>query len=222
MAGVDWDRLLETCVVRTWNAVLTVGQPPIWRSEVGLRQGQVMPLGSDDLRSMVEELVEPGMKVEKGPGLSSFLLSYGGSERFRVDVIGEPCPTSIILTRILANAPELIREGSGWFEGWKVMDGALIWRDLVRFSKTDVIFAAGCPPLRWCEWGVTLYGAPVMTEEKIAEIVKTIKPPPAGCSEAAGYLLFRFRADGARDEFLVSVFGGGSPGMIHFMRMEVE
>jgi hypothetical protein len=132
MPKLEWDRTLETCLQRNRNALLIAGQPPYWRFDQGLGAGLVPCLDHEDIISMLEEITPGPDRIETVPGCRSFRLLYG-SDPYRVDMLGEPTPLAVVLTRLPLDAPAVLREGR---DGIK--DGMLMCRKSIGLNSCAV------------------------------------------------------------------------------------
>jgi hypothetical protein len=220
---LPWGRTLETCVKRKMNALLIANQPPYWRSHVGLCAGQVPSLDPEDIVSMLDEIAptpESG-RIEALPGCRSFRLMYG-TDRFRVDALGEPTTHSIVLTRLPPDAPALLRRGFGWYQGWRDEGHQMELDQLLAVAEQgdgDALVLPGCPPLVWTRWGLHAYSAAPFDDDVVCSMIDQITPPVESCVHERGRVKFCVHRR-TSDEFLAEVFRYPSPTLALLIRLQ--
>jgi hypothetical protein len=217
MPKLPWDRTLETCVKRKMNALLTANQPPYWRSHAGLCAGLVPSLDSEDIITMLDEIAptpESG-RMESLPGCRSFRLIYG-TDKFRVDALGEPTTHSVILTRLPRDAPALLRKGFGWYQGWHDEGRQMDLDQLLECAEQidgDALVVPGCPPLVWTRLGLHAYSTAPFDDDAVCSMIDEMMPPSELCLHKRGLVNFSVHRHASRNEHLAEVFGHPSPTM---------
>ncbi|MDB5321890.1 MAG: hypothetical protein JWN40_3521 [Phycisphaerales bacterium] len=215
MPKLAWGKILQTCVTKNMNALLVAGQPPYWRCDEGLCAGAVPSVEAEDILSMLDEIVPGPDRIEAIPGCRSFRLGYGsGTFQFRVDMLGEPTPLAVVLTRLPPDAPELLREGFGWYEGWNSSASQLSWDQLLREGQrfgADALVMPGCPPFVWSPWGLHAYSVAPLSDDLVCSMIDEITPDPARIAQGRGVIHFCVWLSQAHDQFIAEVFEHPSP-----------
>ena len=104
MAGVAWDRLLETCYRRDADvALVTAGSPPLLKLGEQWRALQMPPLEVDDVTSLASELLRP--KQGEADGYAYIEFSYGDVASYRVMAFGFPATRLLVVSRSRGSRP---------------------------------------------------------------------------------------------------------------------
>jgi hypothetical protein len=224
MPKLQWDSTLETCLQRNKNALLIAGQPPYWRFDEGLGAGLVPCLDHEDIISMLEEITPGPDRIETVPGCRSFRLLYG-SDPYRVDMLGEPTTLAVVLTRLPLDAPALLREGSGWYQGWNADVPEMNWNELLGSAKHfggDALVSPGSPPFIWSSWGLHAFDVAPLSDDVVCSMIDQITPPPELRVQRQGLVTFDVRLSQVSDEFRAEVFGYPSPTLALLIRSKSE
>ena len=217
MSTLVWDRLLETCVRRTGDAIILADKPSFLRCETGLRALRVDPMGRSDLKALVESMSGRVAPPEQIATFTFVDLEYNGV-RFRVTVVGLDSPQAVIVARLAANAEPLTGRGTGWET---VPKRAFSLLEMLSYRVTepaiDLILAGGHPPLAWAMDGIHVWAAPPLDDGDIAAGLSAL--PPYRSEERMvekGYSTFEYYPY-ADVRYRVASFRE-SPKFVHFMK----
>jgi Tfp pilus assembly pilus retraction ATPase PilT len=208
------DRILETCYQLNRNALLIAGQSPYWRLDGGLGEGKSPRLSAEGVAGMIHEIMPASDRIEKVPGCQSFRLRYG-TERFRVDALGEPTAYAVILTKLPSDAPVSLREGRNWYQDWSSRCAKMNWNELfdeAERAACDVLVVPGCPPFLWSTWGLHAFDTQILTDDDVCSMVADIMPAPESRLQRQGVCEFCMPArQPSGRAFRAAIFGYPSP-----------
>jgi len=108
MATVNMDRLLQACVKQDASDIhLTVGRPPVFRVDGGLRSLETKVLTPDDTTALMKSITpERNQEELQETGTTDFGFAFGDAARFRVAIFKQRGNIALVLrlipTRIMS------------------------------------------------------------------------------------------------------------------------
>jgi twitching motility protein PilT len=104
MATINMDRLLQACVKQDASDIhLTVGRPPVFRVDGGLRSLETKVLTPDDTTSLMKSITpEKNQEELQETGTTDFGFAFGDAARFRVSVFRQRGNITLVL-RLIPN-----------------------------------------------------------------------------------------------------------------------
>ena len=224
MAKLSWSKLCQTSVHHHKNGLLIAGQPPLWKFDSGLGEGETARLSLEEIVTMVDELAPRRELIEEVPGCRSFCARYA-KDIFRVDVLGVTKAHAVIFTRLPPDAPVAIREGRGWYSGWNPDGPRMGWNELLKYANeadAAALVLPGCPLFLWSRWGLHAYETPAVSDDAFRSMIDEIMPPPDLKRQRQGLLDFRVHLSREIGQFRATVFCYPSPTVALLTKLSSE